>query len=236
MADFDVNNNKKGNRKEREQERARKILAGNKTNIIQKEPIKEPIEVKKEELKVVESPKVEFKGVDIGKIGRDKTVKTLIVKENPTQSDTIKIKKVVIKRMTKKQKAEQERTIAKKNLFLEYFIKTLGSIKATCLKTGINRDTFYTWRNEDQQFYADIKKVEMIAVEDGYEGLMKGVLEGNMQAITFLLRNKHPDFIPKMKLLPGVGEQSLDDELAGYDFGDNGNTTTKTDLDKSKSN
>lgn len=234
-------------RKEKEHRRAelikksQGISAGEiKNQVEEKLPegvIKETI---KEEIKVIEEESIGevshvTEGEKVGESGEKEVEKSLIDIENSTKPNTL----------TETEKKEQERTTVKKRLFLEYFEKTLGSIKATCAKTGISRWTFYEWLKKDHDFFEATKHVEIVAIEDAYEGLMKAILEGNVRAITYFLDRRHPDFMPKLKIdQPRVGETSLDDIISGMIFVDsveldeNGKPkeTSKKDVDESGGN
>ena len=56
-----------------------------------------------------------------------------------------------------KPKKEQDRTMAKKQLFLAVFSMTLGVVTTTCERAKIHRDTYYDWRKKDPEFAAAVK-------------------------------------------------------------------------------
>lgn len=65
-----------------------------------------------------------------------------------------------------KDKAEQERTKAKKAEVLKNLEIARGNIKKACKKTKIARKTFYKWKKEDEKFKAEIEAIQYIERED----------------------------------------------------------------------
>ncbi|MDD3487374.1 MAG: hypothetical protein PHF35_03295 [Candidatus Moranbacteria bacterium] len=92
-------------------------------------------------------------------------------------------------------KKEQFRTQVKKRLFIEFYKKFLGSVRATCDKVGIERKTYHNWMNNDPEFRLEVKDVFQESLEDMEEKLNMLILKGNGPAIRFWLSRRHPDFM-----------------------------------------
>lgn len=81
------------------------------------------------------------------------------------------------------------RNSTKRRLLIE--LEKSGNIYVSCLKLGINRATFYRWRQENKEFR---KKADR-ATQDGRanncdiaeHSLMRKVKDGNMEAIKYIL-------------------------------------------------
>lgn len=94
---------------------------------------------------------------------------------------------------TKRIKKEKEE-------FLEKLRESTGIVTVACQKQNIARGTFYNWCNSDADFKKkvdEVKKEQIGVVEDR---LLKAILEGNVSAIIFYLRCRHPDFKPKSEV------------------------------------
>jgi len=93
------------------------------------------------------------------------------------------------------QNGEQVRTNVKKRLFLTFYKKTLGSVKATCDKIGIERRTYYDWLKKDPEFNLEVESALQESLED-MEGLLNvSMLQGDSASIRFWLSRRHPDFM-----------------------------------------
>lgn len=94
----------------------------------------------------------------------------------------------------------QERIKRDKEEFLEKLMESSGIVTIACQKQGIARATFYNWFNSDPEFKKQvetIKKEQVSVVEDR---LLKAILEGNIPAIIFYLKCRHPEFKPKSEI------------------------------------
>lgn len=121
-----------------------------------------------------------------------------------------------------KAKRERETTIARKKVFLELFERTLGSIKASCEKAGIHRDTYYEWLKSDPQFAADIKNTWGKKLEDVEQLAAIEMLKGNTSLIRHFLDRRHPLYRPRVKVEgPVIGEKTLEQEFDEMEFVDN---------------
>lgn len=112
------------------------------------------------------------------------------------------------------EKKEQERTRIKKLLFLGIYKKTLGSIKATCQKADISRDTFYDWFAQDQEFHKEVRSAWTEKLEDVEEELNKLILSGDGASVRYWLDRRHPLYMPRVKVDgPKQGEMSMEEDI-----------------------
>ncbi len=118
-----------------------------------------------------------------------------------------------------KEREERETTKARKKIFLTIWEKTLGSVKATCEKTGIERTTYYLWMNTDPEFAANIRGYWQQKLEDVEQMMNTLILKGDGAMIRFFLDRRHPLYKPRVKVEgPVVGEKSLEQELDEMEF------------------
>ena len=133
-------------------------------------------------------------------------------------------------------KEEQERTRIKKELFIEYWVKTLGSVQMTCDKVGISRVTYYDWRDTDPVFAMNLRKAIAAHRENVVELLNKEMLKGDSASIRYWLDRVHPLFKPKQKIegiVPGV--KTADEELKDYEWSDDNNTEYQEETEDEQS-
>ena len=107
---------------------------------------------------------------------------------------------------------DQTRTRIKKALFLEMWEVTRGVIIATCDKIGIDRRTYYRWRDDDASFrdaLADVEKTRNKEVEDILMG--KIMIEHDPSCVKYYLDRKHPEYKPRMVQEVIAGERTLED-------------------------
>lgn len=164
--------------------------------------------------------------------------------KNNTENLTKPYKEVLLDSqvsMTSEQK-EQERTRVKKELFLVYYRKTLGSIGVTCEKVDITRVTYYEWLKRDPKFNQDIRASFADKLNDVEQQLNQAVLKGDVGAIRYFLDRRHPLYMPKIKVVaPKAGEKSMEDLIIEGDWKDTNeiyddNTEEKTELEQSNDN
>ena len=75
----------------------------------------------------------------------------------------------------------------KQKEWLEAF-KKQWTITGTCLKVGINRDTFYNWIKKYPEFRKRKKEIEKEQVEFVENKLYEAINNGNLGAIIFFLK------------------------------------------------
>lgn len=107
--------------------------------------------------------------------------------------------------------ARQER---EKQLLLEQ-LKKIPIVQVCCEKLGIGRTTFYDWCKADPAFAmeADRTLAEGISlVNDMVESqLLAAARDGNLGAITYWLKHRHPAYATKVDVTARVQKQK--DEL-----------------------
>lgn len=77
---------------------------------------------------------------------------------------------------------------------VELWRDTRGHISDLCRTIGISRMTFYRWLDEDEKFAESIADAEAELNDDMRNALIQKGADGDMTAIIFYLKNKHPDF------------------------------------------
>jgi len=85
----------------------------------------------------------------------------------------------------------------KKEKFVETYSLLFGHISDTCRTVGIARKTYYNWIDNDEDFRSKILEAEYELNDDIREVLVKKAGEGDMTAVMFYLKNRHPDFKPQ---------------------------------------
>ncbi len=132
------------------------------------------------------------------------------------------------KELTKEEKKEQERTTAKKQMFLKEWGATLMSIKETCRRVGIDRWTYRDWTRKDPAFVRALQEAWQDKLEDVEEKLNKKILEDDGTSIRYFLDRRHPLFKPRVKLEgPQPGERTAEQDLDEF-FGTNDNEDNET--------
>jgi hypothetical protein len=94
------------------------------------------------------------------------------------------------------EKKKRETTIARQNIFMGTFERTLGSVGATCEKTSVPRDTYYWWMNNDKEFKARVDAYWKKKLEDVEQLANNEMLKGNPSLIKHFLDRRHPDYKP----------------------------------------
>lgn len=82
----------------------------------------------------------------------------------------------------------------KKLKFIDYYRETRGHISNCARAIGIDRSTYYKWLESDEDFAMAIAEAESELNDDMREALVQLGAEGNLGAIIFYLKNRHPDF------------------------------------------
>lgn len=95
---------------------------------------------------------------------------------------------------------DQERTIRNKALFLEKYADSKGIITSACAMTGIDRSTYYDWIDNDPEFKDKVLKLGREQIDYVHDKLLAGIVDDNITAIIFYLKNKHPDYRQKLEL------------------------------------
>ena len=82
----------------------------------------------------------------------------------------------------------------KKTRFVEVYNQLFGHITNTCSAVGINRDTYYNWLDTDKEFAKAIMECEMHLNDEIRDVLINKAASGDMAAVIFYLKKRHPDF------------------------------------------
>lgn len=93
--------------------------------------------------------------------------------------------------------------LAKKRKFLEAYSQTNGNITDSSRIAGIDRTTYYNWLKDDSDFALQVLDHEAELNDEIRQVLIQKAAEGDMTAVIFYLKNRHPDFKPQ----PGVLQQ-----------------------------
>lgn len=85
----------------------------------------------------------------------------------------------------------------KKALFVDFYTRLNGNISDSCAAVPISRQTYYDWLEADEIF-----RNAIIEAESGLNDTIRQLLidkagSGDMTAIIFYLKNRHPDFKPQ---------------------------------------
>lgn len=104
----------------------------------------------------------------------------------------------------------------KKQKFLEAYKQTNGNITDSASIAGINRGTYYLWLKEDDDFAMQVLDSEANLNDEIRQVLISKAAEGDMTAVIFYLKNRHPDF----KQGPQVLQQINIDKSNNIEFVD----------------
>lgn len=81
-------------------------------------------------------------------------------------------------------------TKERKSLFLALLEKNAGNVSITCKKVGIDRKTFYNWKEQDKKFADAFEEIEEGLIDFTESKMMQGISEGNTALICFHLKTK----------------------------------------------
>lgn len=96
--------------------------------------------------------------------------------------------------MTNKQKAVTQITQLKKDKFIDAYKRTNGNITESAQIANIERKTYYNWLDSDKVFAMNILDSEADLNDQIRQVLISKAAEGDMTAVIFYLKNRHPDF------------------------------------------
>ena len=85
----------------------------------------------------------------------------------------------------------------KKDKFIEAYKATNGNITDSASIAGIDRTTYYRWLEEDNNFALQIMDSEADLNDSIRQVLIEKAAAGDMTAVIFYLKNRHPDFKPQ---------------------------------------
>lgn len=82
----------------------------------------------------------------------------------------------------------------KKEKFIDAYKKTNGHITDSASVAGIDRGTYYNWLDSDKEFAMQILDAEADLNDEIRQVLISKAADGDMTAVIFYLKNRHPDF------------------------------------------
>lgn len=85
----------------------------------------------------------------------------------------------------------------KKAEVIDLWRQTHGHISDLCRSAGISRTTFYNWLKDDKEFALAIVDAEYELNDDMRDALITKAQEGDLGAIIFYLKKRHPDFLDR---------------------------------------
>lgn len=97
--------------------------------------------------------------------------------------------------------AVQQIQQTKKEKFIEAYQKTNGNITDSATIAEIDRGTYYNWLKDDSDFALQILDSEANLNDEIRQVLISKAAEGDMTAVIFYLKNRHPDFKPQPTML-----------------------------------
>jgi len=122
--------------------------------------------------------------------------------QNPTEANskelTLGAEYVVENKEQTQKREDQERTKIKKRLFLEHYSKSFGVVTVTCEKIGIDRCTFYEWRDHDPDFAEALQKTEDTRNDVAEDLLFVKMHQLDGASIRFYLERKNPAYRQKI--------------------------------------
>ena len=96
----------------------------------------------------------------------------------------------------------------KKDQAIELWRETRGHISNICRSLGIARSTFYEWM-QDPEYARKLIDAEQELGDDVRDALIQKIADGDMTAIIFYLKKRHPDFVDKPTTLVQVNTDNL---------------------------
>jgi hypothetical protein len=109
-------------------------------------------------------------------------------------------------------------------------IEKFGNVYLSCQKIGIDKATYYRWKENDEEFKKRAEKAEEIGRENIGEvaeyGLLQNIKEKNQRAIEFALvnvskkykqdRTTNVIFMHKKDIIPNVPQKTIEDIFDDY--------------------
>jgi len=99
--------------------------------------------------------------------------------------------------VTQHQSAVDKLNAVKKQKFVEAYRQLFGHITQSCQIAGISRTTYYKWLEDDPSFLDEVVQAESELNDDIRDVLINKASSGDMTAVIFYLKNRHPDFKPQ---------------------------------------
>jgi len=115
-----------------------------------------------------------------------------IKKTRPKVKNTTKIQKTKPTKPNKKptKREDQLRTKKAKEIMLKELISSYGNITTACIKTNINRATYYDWMEKDKKFKQAVDDIPEMTLDHYEKRLHELIDSGNVIATLFALKSK----------------------------------------------
>lgn len=97
----------------------------------------------------------------------------------------------------------------KKKEFLDWYRETRGHISNSARAIGVSRQTYYDWLDNDPQFAKAVVEAEAELNDEIRDVLVSKAGEGDMTAVIFYLKNRHPDFKQQSQQINISGEKVI---------------------------
>jgi len=104
----------------------------------------------------------------------------------------------------------------KKNRAIELWRETRGHITNMCRAIPVTRRTFYSWLKKDREFATAIINAEEELNDDVRDALIQKIADGDMTAIIFYLRRRHPDFADQPTHLTQIKGEKIEVKIINY--------------------
>lgn len=106
----------------------------------------------------------------------------------------------------------------KKQKFIEAYKATNGNITDSASIAEVNRGTYYNWLENDKEFAMAIMDSEADLNDEIRQVLIEKAASGDMTAVIFYLKNRHPDFKPQpTTLIQNNFGQHVQNELKEFE-------------------
>lgn len=109
------------------------------------------------------------------------------------------------------------KTAIKKAKAIELWRETRGHISNMCRAIPITRKTFYSWMKKDPEFATAIVGAEEELNDDVRDALIQKIADGDMTAIIFYLKNRHPDYLQHKTTGVRVSKEDMTIEFIHHD-------------------
>lgn len=110
----------------------------------------------------------------------------------------------------KKSKVE-ENILEKKILLLEKLKESKGIISYACTAAKIDRDTYYRYLNEDDEFRQEVRNIKESQIDVVEAALLSNIADKKEASIFFYLKTqaKHRGYVEKIEVDNNLGFMSL---------------------------
>lgn len=77
-----------------------------------------------------------------------------------------------------------------KKAVLDALEKSLGVVTTACKESGISRRTFYSWKEEDEEFAKAVNEIQEVSLDFAESKLLTRIKKEDTTAIIFYLKTK----------------------------------------------